>query len=419
MADDRMELTTRLHICLLTSARLFGIRYGGEKKFTISLGNWLSRHDQNVTLIGSRFPGIETKYLSLVEATSKNNSISNNRNPVKRETKNKEPLPYILYFLSRFWIGFLWVVKFILVNRTLPISIIHAQDSGFAGLTAIISGRLLRIPVIVTSHGIRHKTLESVIEGRFKGAFLKFNRRLDIFTIKNSDRILVTNSAIKKYYEQLIACLKIDVIPMPIKLRDFAFSERDRHQVRKELGISEDAKLVGYVGRFSPEKNILSLLSAFANVVEGNFLTSLVLVGSGEIEHQLRDYVTKRGIGDKVFFYGVTQDIGRVLSGFDIFVLPSYTEGLSNALLEAMACGRAIICSNIDTNREVVSDKQEALLVDPHRPSEIADAIKLICMDDSLRLRLGHNAKARSIEYDEDIIFPKILEYYRLVYTER
>jgi glycosyltransferase involved in cell wall biosynthesis len=160
-------------------------------------------------------------------------------------------------------------------------------------------------------------------------------------------------------------------------------------------------------------------LISFANIAQDDPLIKLVLVGTGSLESQLREYVSKRNIEDKVIFCGVRYDIGRILSSFDIFVLPSYTEGLSTALLEAMASGRAIICSDIPANRELVTHNQEALLVNPYNPEELERAIQLLSNDHLLRLKLGYNAKIRAIQYDEDIVFPKILQYYQTLFRER
>jgi glycosyltransferase involved in cell wall biosynthesis len=328
--------------------------------------------------------------------------------------------PWSVYLLSRLVMSLLWICKILLTNTKSPITLIHAQDTGYSGLSAVVSGKLLRIPIIISSLGIRHKTLEPIIQSRLKKILLKVEYSLDIFTIKNANNVIAVNSSIKNYYEQKIS-KKIDFIPIPIKLKDFEFSEVNRDLIHNELGIKDNkTKVVGYVGRFSSEKNLLTLLISFANIAHDDPLIKLVLVGTGPLETQLREYVNKRDIGDKVIFCGVRYDIDRVLAGFDIFVLPSYTEGLSIALLEAMASGRAIICSDIPANNALVTHNQEALLVNPYNLQELTRAIRLLSNDDSLRLKLGHNAKIRASQYDEDIVFPKILQYYEnLLYTKK
>ena len=77
-----------------------------------------------------------------------------------------------------------------------------------------------------------------------------------------------------------------------------------------------------------------------------------------------------------------------------------------------MSCERAIICSNIPGNQVLVTHNKEGLLFNPHDSQELSAAIKLLSTDDSLRSRLGSNAKIKASEYDEDIVFPKILQFY-------
>ena len=403
-------MTKQMHICLLTSGRVFELAYGGETRYTLSLGNWLAMRDHNVTLIGTGFASIKAKSLSKFDVEE---------NKKSKKIRVLYP-PMSVYLLSRLVLSLICICKILLINRKSPITLIHVQETGYCGLSAIVSGKLLRIPVIISSHGIRHKTLEPNIQSRLRKILLKVEYSLDIFTTKNADKVIAVNSSIKKYYEQKIS-KKIDFIPVPIKVKDFEFSGVNRDLMRNELGIEDNkTKIIGYVGRFSSEKNLFTLLTSFVDVVQDNSLVKLVLVGTGPLEPQLREFVNKKGIEDKVIFCGVRYDIDRILAGFDIFALPSYTEGLSIALLEAMASGRAIICSDIPANNVLVRHNQEALLVNPYNPQELTRAVQLLCSNDSLRLKLGYNAKIRSRQYDEDIVFPKILQYYEnLLYRKK
>ncbi|MPZ07153.1 MAG: glycosyltransferase [Nitrososphaeraceae archaeon] len=409
-----------MHICIITSARIFDIPYSGEGRFAASLGKWLASRTHIVTLMGSGFASIKTKQLSKFDMNP-SLEISDVKNGKHKKVIFLYP-PYPVYLLSRLVMTVLWSLKILLINRKSAIKLVHAQDTGYSGLAAVISGKLLRIPVIISSHGIRHITLESVIRGRFRKILLWFERHLDIFVVKNADRILVVNPAIGLYFQQLILSTKrIDVMPIPIKLRNFKFSKKNRDEIRNELGITtddENTRVIGYIGRFSPEKNLTTLLDSFANMAQDYSNIKLVLVGAGQLEHELKEYTVKRAIEDKVIFYGVRYDIGRILAALDIFVLPSYTEGLSTALLEAMASGRAIVCSDIAANHQLVAHDREGLFVNPYDPIALENAMRLLANNDSLRLRLGENAKIRASEYDEEIVFSKILRYYEALVSE-
>lgn len=391
--------------CILTSGRISESPFG-EERFTLSLGRWLVKHNLNVVIIGSTFTGIKTKFLSKDET---DHNKKNNGKKIRVLI-----LPHAIYMLSRLFFSALYFFKIFSINKKSPIKLIHAQDTGYSALAAIIAGKIMKIPVVLSSHGIRHKNIESVLTGRFRKILLKFEYDLDIFTIKNANSLIAINPDIKMYYEKIIG-KTVEFIPNSIKIKNFEFSSTARSLIRKDLGIDDQTKLVGYIGRLSPEKNLITLLNSFTKVIRDNSFVRLIIVGSGPQEFLLREEARKHHIEDKVIFYGLRNDVTKILSALDIFVLPSYGEGLSSALLEAMSCGRAIICSDISGNRLLITHNKEGLLICPDKTEEISDAIQLLVTNDSLRSRLGTNAKIKANEYDEDVVFPKILDHYSVI----
>ena len=120
---------------------------------------------------------------------------------------------------------------------------------------------------MLSSHGIRHKTLESIITGKLRKVFLKFESHLDIFTIRNADQVIAVSQPIKDYLKEITA-KEIIFIPISIKFKNYQYSERNREMIRKELGIDKKEKVVGFIGRFSLEKNLFTLLQSFSDAVE-------------------------------------------------------------------------------------------------------------------------------------------------------
>ena len=394
--------------CMLTSGRIIESPFG-EERFTRSLGKWLLKHGLNVVIIGSTFTGIKSEFLNKDE-------LDQNKKDDGIKIRMLR-IPHAIYMLSRLFFSLLYFLEIYSINKKSPIRLIHAQDTGYSALAAVMANKIMKIPVVLSSHGIRHKSLESILTGRFERILLKFEYKLDVFTIKNANSLIAINPDIKMYYEKIIN-RTVEFIPNPIKIKNFEFSSTARSFIRKEFGIDDQIKLVGYIGRLSPEKNLNTLLESFAKVIRDNSLVRLVIVGSGPQEFMLKDMVRKHNMEDKVIFCGLRNDISKILSALDIFVLPSYTEGLSSALLEAMSCGRAIICSNIPANRLLVVHNLEGLLIHPDNVMELSNAIQLLSIDDYLRLKLGNNAKIKANEYDEDIIFPKIVQHYSTIITE-
>jgi len=393
---------------ILTQGRISEIP-GGEVNATISLAKWLYSQSHDVSIMGSGFASVQTNHLS------KNNNAQLQKNK-KKKVKVLNP-PYVIYMFSRLFMSLLWMLKIFSINSKTPIKLIHAQDTGYSGLAAVLAGKILRIPIILTSHGIRHKTLEPILCGKFNKLILKFEYRLDIFTIKKADCVIGVNPIIKNYYEKLTKN-KIEYIPNTIKVKNFEFSETNRELIRNEFKLEKKIKVIGFIGRFSLEKNLITLLNSFFEASKKNSL-KLMLVGTGIDEPRLREFVNEKNIKDKVIFCGFRHNISEILSAIDIFVLPSYTEGLSTALLEAMGTSRAIICSKIPAHLYLLEHDKEALLVDPYRPEELKDAIQSLCNDDSLREKLGNNAKIKAQQYDEELVFPKILQLYKRILAKK
>lgn len=179
------------------------------------------------------------------------------------------------------------------------------------------------------------------------------------------------------------------------------------------MGLDNKSYVLGFVGRLSYEKNLFTLFDAFAAAVKSNSSLKLVLVGEGPLEFELKNRAGELGINDKVIFCGFRNDIGNILSSIDIFVLPSLIEGTSNALLQAMMESRAILCSNIPGNREIVTNDYEALMINPKDRDGFTNAILQLFSDEKLKNRLGRNARNTAAQYEEDVIFPKFIRFYQ------
>jgi glycosyltransferase involved in cell wall biosynthesis len=399
------------HVCLVTSGRIFEKTYGGEEKFTISLGNWLLRKNIDVTIMGSTFAGVKSKRLSRSNDEKNEKNEKNNIDEIDEKNKVKVLYPpYPIYLLSRIFLSLLWIFKIILDHRKFNFSLIHAQDTGFSGISAVIAGKILRIPTIISSHGIRHKSLDSIIQGKFKKILLEIEYKVDIFSVKHSKKVIADSPLIKKYYEEKTK-KEIDFVPIPIKVKNFEFSHLKRNSFRNELDISDVYKIICFVGRFSAEKNLITLINSFYGVSQKDPTLILILVGAGIMESQIKNHVKEKGISNKVVFCGSRSDIDRILCGCDIFVLPSFIEGMSTSLLEAMACSRSIICSDISANHYVLTTN-EAIFINPYKEDELELAILKLSKDENLRKKLGISAKMKVIQYDEDIIFSKFVKLY-------
>jgi glycosyltransferase involved in cell wall biosynthesis len=393
-----------MHICLITSGRPFEPFPSGEGKFTLSFRDWIIEHNLTVTIVGRKLFGVK-----VVE--------SNDSQEVESGTQltrpSALPLPYPMFILCMLMTSLLFVLRILTVNRRSRISIIHAQDTGYGGLAAVVSAKILKVPVVLSSHGIRHVTIYNALKGVSRSLSYPFERWLDVVTSTNADSIIVLASSQKTVFASLgVKTSSIRMIPTCINVSSFSVPRGVRQSVREELGVSNNV-VIGFVGRFFAEKNLFTLLGSFARASETAGETKLVLVGTGPLEKQLRMFCHQLSINDKVVFTGFRKDVNRLLSALDVFVLPSYTEGCPTALLEAMASGKAIISSNIPSIREIVRHSKEAILVNPYDAEELKQAILLLYNNSSLRAELGHNAAKRVTAYNIDEVCGQVQELYK------
>ena len=136
----------------------------------------------------------------------------------------------------------------------------------------------------------------------------------------------------EKYQDQFI------MMNNAIDTAQYAFSPELRAEMRRELGL-ENRFVVGHVGRFAEQKNHLFLLEIFAALAKKRSDAVLLLVGGGEREAEIRKRVQSLGLQERVKFLGVRNDINRVMQAMDIFVFPSFFEGLGVVVIEAQAAG--------------------------------------------------------------------------------
>lgn len=148
-----------------------------------------------------------------------------------------------------------------------------------------------------------------------------------------------------------------ELINNGICLDDYAYSVNDREALRAELGISENAPVIGCVGRFVKQKNYLFAIDVFAAYVKDVPEARLVILGGGEERRTVEDKITSLGLSGKVFLPGIRSDVARFYSVFDVFFMPSLYEGLPISAVEAQAAGLpCVFSSNVPIESDIVGN---------------------------------------------------------------
>jgi len=146
------------------------------------------------------------------------------------------------------------------------------------------------------------------------------------------------------------------VLKNAIDTESFRFSAAERNAIRGELDISEDAFVIGHIGRFAEQKNHQFIVEIFAQVKKNLPNAVLLLVGGGELRHQIETEIIRCGLAESVVFAGVRSDVHRLYHAMDVFVFPSLYEGLGIVVIEAQAAGLPC-CISSNVPREAMLTK--------------------------------------------------------------
>ncbi len=161
------------------------------------------------------------------------------------------------------------------------------------------------------------------------------------------------------------------------------------------LSLGRDTKLAVFTGRLALEKGLMSLVDAWARVLKSRSNTRLWLVGEGPIRDKLAAEIERLQIRGRCVLVGSFDCVEEVLAAADVFVLPSREEGMSIALLEAMASGLPIVATDIPGNRALIASGEHGLLVPPDDPAALAGAINSLLDAPSRAAHYGEAARGR------------------------
>ncbi|MFK8068642.1 MAG: glycosyltransferase [Gammaproteobacteria bacterium] len=238
------------------------------------------------------------------------------------------------------------------------------------------------------------------IVGYLAGIKMRISNRRDT-GFRNSKKLAVAYRVVNKFFTHFIAVSsavkdsiidqgvsaeKVRVIYNAVDLK--RFQNLKGNEIRKQIGIKTNEQIFGMVANLYPVKNHSSVISALKILHGKGKNAHLVLAGEGYLQEQLEEQVSSLSLKSYVHFLGPRDDIEHVLDAIDAFVLASHTEGLSNALLEAMAAKKPTIASCVGGNVEVVEEGVDGFLVSTEADS-ILVAMEKLFDSKTLRTEMG------------------------------
>jgi glycosyltransferase involved in cell wall biosynthesis len=197
------------------------------------------------------------------------------------------------------------------------------------------------------------------------------------------------------------------------------YGNGNREEVRKELGW-EGKYVLGIIGRLRPEKGHRILFQAIHNIKDRIPELALLVSGTGTLYQNLQDYARELHISERVRFLGFREDIPNILASLDLFVMPSYSEGLGTAALEAAAARLPIIASNVGGIPDIIEDGKTGLLVPAGDPRALAQAIQFCHNNREKAGTFGTRARERILkDFSEKALGEKNERLYQSLVTKR
>ena len=297
--------------------------------------------------------------------------------------------------------------------RTGPPDLIHTHTpiGGVVGRAAALSWRG---PVAHTFHGLPFAERPgSASQHAFLAIERVLMRRTQIFFSQ------ARSDAQRAFAYGIARPADTVVIGNGVDVRRFRPDVTSRQEVRSALGLPDDAVVAITVARLVKEKGLLELADAAIALASITRLHVLV-VGQAlpsdrtSVTVELDRHPVAPALGSRWQRLGHRTDVDRLLQAADIFVLPTYREGLPRSVIEAMACGLAVVATDIPACRELVREGETGLLVPPRDAARLAEAIRLLAGAAELRTMMGQQAREIALEeHDEHKIVTTQLDRFR------
>jgi glycosyltransferase involved in cell wall biosynthesis len=241
--------------------------------------------------------------------------------------------------------------------------------------------KICKKPWIGFAHGYTNENIK-----------IRFYNKLDSLALRVPDIVVTVSNSLKSFLiNSGVSEGKIRIIYNAID-KDEIKPNLSPGEVRNRYSINDEDKLVGVIGRLSPEKGQAVFLHAFKKVVEKAPFAKAVIIGEGQEKESLLNFCSDNGLRDRIIFAGYQKNIANFYQIMDILVLPSFNEGLPNVVLEAMAFKIPVIATSVGGVPEVITDGFNGLLVPASNPDLLAEKIIHLQGNEKEGKDMGENA---------------------------
>lgn len=372
--------------------------HDGLSNYVYNLTVRLANQNHNITVL--TFDLLKRINIIKAKKINKINEILNRVNVVRLRTKP----PYLPYFWSYYASP-----KLFKIDTLKPDLIhIHSYMQFHSDLSMLLSYKY-RIPSVVTIHAYGYSSMKY-----FSYLSKIYHKTLVKKTLTKVNKIIVLDPLAKIFFSKLIEPSKITVIPNGIDYDRFSLNLNvsDRCRIKELLGIQGNVIL--FTGLLIKRKGVDTIIKAMPYILKDHPLTYLLIIGSGPEMGKLIYLTDKMNVRKNVKFLGFVSE--KVLPLFyaisDIFVLPSYHEGLPTSILEAMAAGLPVISTPVGGISYLLKKYDIGKLIEPGNYKQLANSVIELMLDPSLRKKISDKARSVAKQFDWNTIVYRIENLY-------
>lgn len=364
----------------------------------------LTTHTFVPEFIGGRERHVE----SLASVLGKDNEVTVFAGSNVRRITKEEKEAYTLYRIPMFPVPvsknprqyYRIIPKFLSVMKREKLDVVHAHEyRHFSTDAAAAYARKTKTPMVMTVHGyqVTNKLGKMIVD--------LYDKTRGRYSLDTAKRIIcvsrIQERDLQKWTDRKAIGEKVIVIPNGVIVNDFS-NLKPNDEIGKKYGL-DNKKVILSVGRLLYRKGFHDLINASGAIIEKNPDVRIVIIGPDHGERKnLEAMIKDRRLEENCVLLGPgTSDVvNHFLSICKVFVIPSLYEGLPTTLLEAMAAGKPVVGSNIESIAEVITDRQDGLLVPAGSPTKLADKVNILLADEKLSMNLGGKAKESVRKYD-------------------
>ena len=286
--------------------------------------------------------------------------------------------------------------------------VINTQTRFFiTSFLGLVFAKVKKTPLVHTEHGTRHSIVANKVIDLVSRAY---DHGIGTLIVKSATRNIGVSEAACEFLKHLGAT---DTQLIYNGIDTTIFRKKDANY-RQKLGISNNALLITFVGRLIYAKGVQDLISVFPKIKETIPDAKLLIVGDGPYRANLENMACQNDCSaDTVFLGQKNQDeLIDILSATDIFVNPSYSEGLPTSVMEAASVGLPIIATDVGGTREIIADYESGMLVKIKDVEQIERKLRELFASTELRTELGSNARISvNKKFDWDKITDRWINY--------